>query len=218
MSNIITMRSTHSGEYNNISNENEPFLSLGVNGYNSPFDENNKYTAACFKENSMIVSNSDNTNLRYADIFTVCFWVKFPKKAIIDTVYPNKFIFVMNNGEAVIDYVLTEEKILNDEWHYFVVTRDINNNIIFMIDGKVIKTVENNTEIFDLNDNSYIYLGCDNYNSTGYDVAIDDFIVIDTNIFQNDISVPTDYIDVSQFKYCLYIKVSTGEVFGYTEV
>ena len=42
-------------------------------------------------------------------------------------------------------------------------------------------------------------------------------IIIDTEVYSSDYTLPTEYVDVSNFKNCLYIKVSTGEVWGYKE-
>ena len=211
------IRSLYSGNNIDVLNGNDNCFSLGVTGNESPIlprENPNSYIAIKLTENAIITSNIDTMNLRYADLFTICFWFKFPKKAITDTVYPNKIVLVMNDGSKPIDMALPDT-MLDNEWHYISIGRN-GSDITYRLDGATVTTVASSA-VLDFTDKSFLYLGNNNKNATGFDVVIDDLIIIDTEVYSSDYTLLTEYVDVSNFKNCLYIKVSTGEVWGYKE-
>ena len=84
------------------------------------------------------------------------------------------------------------------------------------INGTTIGSLTANTTTLNLLSTSYIFLGNENFQATGYNMIVDDILIIDAVLWDTDYTkMPTDYIDVSSFSHCLFMKPSTGEIWGY---
>lgn len=196
-----------------ILNSNIDWVNVGILP-NNPVFTSTTNSSGMFRQNSLIYSNNTGFDFTFSDIFTVAFWAKATMGQITDTVYPNKFIVQLDASNILSVDIPTTITLTN--WNYFDVTRSTDGNIYLRINGTTVGTFTSNTTPLNFLSNSYIYVGNNNRFSTGYEMSADDIFIIDTALHDADYTVlPTSYIDVDTFNYCLFIKVSTGEVWGY---
>ena len=196
-----------------ILNSNIDWVNVGILP-NNPVFTSTTNSSGMFRQNSLIYSNNTSFDFTFSDIFTVAFWAKATQGQITDTVYSNKFIVQLDvNNVLSVDIPST---VVLTNWNYFEITRATNRNVYLRINGTTVGTLSSNSTPLNFLSNSYVYIGNNNRFSTGYEISVDDIFIIDTVLHEDDYQVlPTSYIDVDAFNYCLFIKVSTGEVWGY---
>ena len=201
-----------------ISNSNIDWVNVGILP-NNPVFTSTTNSSGMFRQNSLIYSNNTGFDFTFSDIFTVAFWAKATKGQIDDTVYTNKFIVQLDTTNILSVDIPTTITLTN--WNYFDVTRSTDGNVYLRINGSTVGKFTSNATALNFLSTSYIYIGNNNKFSTGYEMSVDDIFIIDTALHDADYTVlPTSYIDVDTidvdtFNYCLFIKVSTGEVWGY---
>lgn len=165
-----------------------------------------------YTEGAMTFEASENIQINFTDEFTVCFWAKFIDKGNDDTVFGNVISLVFNNNVNLT--VKIDESVFNTKHKFFVrITRDTNDLVEISIDGTIIAS-QTIADDFNLSDGSFIYIGTQNKHFTGYDIVLDDILLLDAKISYLD-TVPTDYLELFKFYNLLYVEVATGNVYGY---
>lgn len=198
-------------------NSNIDWVNVAVSTSNAVFT-NDLYNSGLFTRNSYLYSNKTATDysLKFSGIFTITFWAKAQAGAITDTVYPNKFVFAYGGTSTNILSVNIPSTITLTDWNHYDITRSTDGNTYMRINGTTIGSLTANASILNLLSDSYLFLGNENTYATGYNMIVDDILIIDTVLWDTDYTkMPTDYIDVSSFSHCLFMKPSTGEIWGY---
>ena len=198
-------------------NSNIDWVNVAVSTSNAVFT-NDLYNSGLFTRNSYLYSNKTATDysLKFSGIFTITFWAKAQTGAITDTVYPNKFVFAYDGTSTNILSVDIPSTVTITDWNHYDITRSTDGNTYMRINGTTIGSLTANTSDLNLLLNSYLFLGNENTYATGYNMIIDDILIIDAVLWDIDYTkMPTDYIDVSSFSHCLFMKPSTGEIWGY---
>lgn len=198
-------------------NSNIDWVNVAVSTSNAVFT-NDLYNSGLFTRNSYLYSNKTATDysLKFLDIFTITFWARAQAGAITDTVYPNKFVFAYDGTSTNILSVNIPSTITLTDWNHYDITRSTDGNTYMRINGTTIGSLTANASILNLLSDSYLFLGNENTYATGYNMIVDDILIIDTVLWDTDYTkMPTDYIDVSSFSHCLFMKPSTGEIWGY---
>lgn len=191
------------------------WLNFGVGGSEAKFPANVDNVAGWFKKYGYIVNAQNNINMEYNGTFTLMFWAKCVDFELVDSIYGVQWILVLNNGTNI--RVKIPDIVDLTEWNHYSIVRDEYNNITFRVNGTSIKRVQSN-EVLDLNDKSYMWFGSKYNRTVGDEVILDDILLFDGVVYTEDFDeLPTDYIDVSQFKRLLYIITTTGEVWGYSK-
>ena len=97
---------------------------------------------------------------------------------------------------------------------FFVrITRNSSNLVEISINGDIVAT-DTVADTFNLSDNSYVFIGNQNKYFTGYDVIVDDILILDNKVSYLD-TVPTDYLKLFRFYKLLYIDTTNNKVYGY---
>ena len=198
-------------------NSNIDWVNVAVSTSNAVFT-NDLYNSGLFTRNSYLYSNKTATDysLKFSGIFTITFWAKAQAGAITDTVYLNKFVFAYDGTSTNILSVSIPSTITLTDWNHYDITRSTDGNTYMRINGTTIGSLTANTSTLNLLSDSYLFLGNENTYATGYNMIVDDILIIDTVLWDTDYTkMPTDYIDVSSFSHCLFMKPSTGEIWGY---
>ena len=198
-------------------NSNIDWVNVAVSTSNAVFT-NDLYNSGLFTRNSYLYSNKTATDysLKFSDIFTITFWAKAQAGAITDTVYPNKFVFAYDGTSTNILSVNIPSTVTITDWNHYDITRSTDGNTYMRINGTTIGSLTANASILNLLSDSYLFLGNENTYATGYNMIVDDILIIDAVLWDTDYTkMPTDYIDVSSFSHCLFMKPSTGEIWGY---
>lgn len=171
-----------------------------------------------FMPYSFTYNYSANSICVFPGDFTFALWAKFPKKAITDEVYGNKFVFMLTNTETI--SVDIPNTVTVEDWNHYSICRT-GSDIVARINGDTVGTLTSSNEANFLSDKgAYIYLGNQNKYSTGYDVIADDILLANVALWQEDFNIETldYYTDVSVLKFkFLYISSATGYVYGYGE-
>ena len=192
-----------------IVNSEAVWVNMGVKS-SSPKFASDTNSSATFKQGQYLFNYSEDVVASFSGDFTVAFWAKFEQGAITDEVYGNRLMLILDN--TVISGEIPSSVIVTD-WNYYTIIRD-GNTIKLNANTLNIASVEN-TNVIDFSNTAYIYLGNDNPTATGYNVTTDDIFMFDGVL---DIStLPDGYLDMGEFKYCLYIEVATGKIYGYKE-
>ena len=198
-------------------NSNIDWVNVAVSTSNAVFT-NDLYNSGLFTRNSYLYSNKTATDysLKFSGIFTIIFWAKAQAGAITDTVHPNKFVFAYDGTSTNILSVSIPSTITLTDWNHYDITRSTDGNTYMRINGTTIGSLTANTSTLNLLSDSYLFLGNENTYATGYNMIVDDILIIDAVLWDTDYTkMPTDYIDVSSFSHCLFMKPSTGEIWGY---
>lgn len=200
-----------------ILNSNIEWVNVGILPNKPVFTKHDATNSSgLFRQNSFIYSDKTEFNFKFSNLFSICFWAKASVGRIADTVYSNKFILQLDKDNVVSAEIPSVITLTN--WNYYDITRALDGNIYIRINGTTIKSIDTNTTELDFLGESYIFLGNNNRFATGYEMQVDDIFIIDTAINNEDYQeLPSDYIDVGAFTHCLFIKVSTGEVWGYAK-
>ena len=198
-------------------NSNIDWVNVAASTSNAVFTTD-LYNSGLFTRNSYYYSNktSSDYSLSFSNIFTVTFWAKAQAGAIVDTVYPNRFVLALDGTSTNILSVEIPSTVTITDWNHYDITRSTDGNIYMRINGTTIGSLTANTTTLNLLSTSYIFLGNENFQATGYNMIVDDILIIDTVLWDTDYTtMPKDYIDVSSFNHCLFMKPSTGEIWGY---
>jgi len=178
-----------------------------------PTTDNPDNASAIFNRNTYLVNAKTNLNIRFSEMFTVAFWAKFVSKSFTETLKPNRFMLILEDGT-----VLTADipsSITATNWNHYSIVKDAQDLVSMRINGTTVASVTS-TSAIDLTGNSFVYIGNENRYMTGHDVIVDDVLMVDAPLWNADFStLPSDYIDVAQFVRTLYIITSTGQVWGY---
>lgn len=191
-------------------NSSANWLDMGVSHVEPKFANSNNITGARYDMGAYAFNYNESISMNFSTTFTIAFWAKAVRGAIDDNVYKNNIVLVLETGDKLIveipDYYdLTE-------WHFYVITRDSDNNINFCLDGSVIDTKVQSGD-FDLGSNSYFFLGNQNRYATGFTFDIDDVIIFDGSVDSS--FKPDDYVSTNIFTQMLVID-SSGRVWGYS--
>ena len=147
--------------------------------------------------------------------FTLCFWSKFKDEycnkdlSIVD----NKIILVMDNKTDRIEYDLT---ITDTDWHHYAFIR-VGDEVKLFIDGTKITSI-NTTASFNLDNESFIYLGNPIRYCYGDRMYIDDMYLFGTALWKDDtFEVPSLYLPTDLY-YRLYEKALEEDNSYYAKV
>lgn len=192
-------------------NSSANWLDMGVSHVEPKFANDNNITGARYSMGAYAFNYNESISMNFSTTFTIAFWAKAVRGAIDDNVYKNNIVLVLETGDKLVveipDYYdLTE-------WHFYVITRDSDNNINFCLDGSVVDTKVQSGD-FDLGSNSYMFLGNQNRYATGFTFDIDDVIIFDGSVDSS--FKPDDYVSTSIFTQLLVID-SSGQVWGYSK-
>lgn len=191
-------------------NSSANWLDMGVTHVEPKFVNDKSITGARYGMGAYAFNYNESISMSFSTTFTIAFWAKAVRGAIDDNVYKNNIVLVLETGDKLIVeipdfYDLTE-------WHFYVITRDSDNNINFCIDTAVLDTKMQAGD-FNLGSNSYFFLGNQNRYATGFTFEVDDIIIFDGSVdssFKLD-----DYVSTSIFTQLLVID-SSGQVWGYS--
>lgn len=156
--------------------------------------------------NTYIPDTQLELDLTFDSVFTVCFWAKF-----LGSTTSMVFMLVLNEDTKL----AVELPAPDNDWHYYAVSRDVNNDIRMFVDGVMETTTLNSSATLNLGGNGFVFLG-DPYANTS--MAIDDLCIVEGTLYTANFTLPTDYIDLSMYRSVLVIEISTGKVWGYEEV
>ena len=191
-------------------NSNSNWLDMGVSHVEPKFVNDKSITGARYGMGAYAFNYNESVPMNFSTTFTIAFWAKAVRGAIDDNVYKNNIVLVLETGDKLIveipdSYDLTE-------WHFFVITRDSDNNINFCIDTAVLDTKKQSGD-FNLGSNSYLFLGNQNRYATGFTFEVDDIIIFDGSVDSS--FKPDDYVSTNIFTQLLVID-SSGQVWGYS--
>ena len=191
-------------------NSNSNWLDMGVSHVKPKFVNDKSITGARYGMGAYAFNYNESISMNFSTTFTIAFWAKAVRGAIDDNVYKNNIVLVLETGDKLIveipDYYdLTE-------WHFYVITRDSDNNINFCIDTAVLDTKKQSGD-FNLGSNSYFFLGNQNRYATGFTFEVDDIIIFDGSVDSS--FKPDDYVSTNMFTQLLVID-SSGQVWGYS--
>lgn len=191
-------------------NSSANWLDMGVSHVEPKFANDSNITGARYGMGAYAFNFNESVSMNFRTTFTIAFWAKAVRGAIDDTVYKNNIVLVLETGDKLVveipdSYDLTE-------WHFYVVTRDGDNNINFCIDATVLDTKVQSGD-FNLGSNSYLFLGNQNRYATGFIFDVDDVIIFDDSV--DNSFKPDDYVSTSIFTQLLVID-SSGQVWGYS--
>lgn len=191
-------------------NSNANWLDMGVTHVEPKFVNDKSITGARYGMGAYAFNFNESISMNFSTTFTIAFWAKAVRGAIDDNVYKNNIVLVLETGDKLIVeipdfYDLTE-------WHFYVITRDDDNNINFCIDTAVLDTKMQSGD-FNLGSNSYFFLGNQNRYATGFTFEVDDIIIFDGSVDSS--FKPDDYVSTNVFTQLLVID-SSGQVWGYS--
>ena len=191
-------------------NKKSNWLDMGVSHVEPRFVNSKNITGARYGMGAYAFNFNESISMNFSTTFTIAFWAKAVRGAIDDNVYKNNIVLVLETGDKLIveipDYYdLTE-------WHFYVITRDGDNNINYCIDTTVLDTKMKSGD-FNLGSNSYLFLGNQNRYATGFIFDVDDVIIFDGSVDSS--FKPDDYVSTSIFTQLLVID-SSGQVWGYS--
>lgn len=191
-------------------NKKSNWLDMGVSHVEPKFVNDKSITGARYGMGAYAFNYNEDIPMNFSTTFTIAFWAKAVRGAIDDDVYKNNIVLVLEAGDKLIveipdSYDLTE-------WHFFVITRDSDNNINFCIDTAVLDTKKQSGD-FNLGSNSYFFLGNQNRYATGFTFEVDDIIIFDGSVDSS--FKPDDYVSTNIFTQLLVID-SSGQVWGYS--
>ena len=191
-------------------NSNANWLDMGVTHVEPKFVNDKSITGARYGMGAYAFNYNESISMNFSTTFTIAFWAKAVRGAIDDNVYKNNIVLVLETGDKLIveipdSYDLTE-------WHFYVITRDSDNNINFCIDTDVLDTKMQSGD-FNLSSNSYFFLGNQNRYATGFTFEVDDIIIFDVSVYSS--FKPDDYVSTNIFTQLLVID-SSGQVWGYS--
>ena len=188
------------------------WVNMSVDKSKARFEiENGNNVAGLFRHNGYIFNAEENLSVKFDKNFTVVFWAKCPQKALTDNVYKNNLVLCLDSSNIITADISSIDV---TEWHQYSIVRDENSDIKISVDGTSVQTANNSTSL-DLTGNSFIYFGSINQSATGYDVIADDILLFDGSLDFSTTSA--EYLKSNNYKKCLYIKVETGEVWGYAK-
>lgn len=152
-------------------NSSANWLDMGVSHVEPKFANDSNITGARYGMGAYAFNFNESISMNFSTTFTIAFWARAVSGAIDDTVYKNNIVLVLETGDKLVveipdSYDLTE-------WHFYVVTRDGDNNINFCIDTTVLDTKMKSGD-FNLGSNSYLFLGNQNRYATGFIFDVDD--------------------------------------------
>ena len=131
--------------------------------------------------------------------FTIYFWLKFkPEFCNSDgSIVPNKAYIGMEDGN-----IYTCEIPNDTEAHHYCLERDGNKTIYFFIDGKL-KLMEYTNADFNMDSNSYIYIGNPIKHCFGNECYADDIYIYkgETLFDTNGFDPPTEYLYIPDIEY-----------------
>lgn len=191
-------------------NSSANWLDMGVSHVEPKFANDVNITGARYGMGAYAFNFNESISMNFSTTFTIAFWAKAVRGAIDDNVYKNNIVLVLETGDKLIveipdSYDLTE-------WHFYVITRDSDNNINFCIDATVLDTKVQSGD-FNLGSNSYLFLGNQNRYATGFTFEVDDIIIFDGSVDSS--FKPDDYVSTNVFTQLLVID-SSGQVWGYS--
>lgn len=193
-------------------NSDSKLVGFGVAGESPRFGVENK--SALFLHNTYVGQGAQSISISFDGVFTVSFWAKFPAKSFGSSAYGNKFFIILNEGKEISYEIPTTD----NSWHHYSIVRDSTSTIILRIDGVTVVS-DTSQESLNLMDKSFIGLGSSVRYYEGYDVIVDDIVIIAGTLWKSDFGsdLPSDYIDLGNWRKYLYIIPSTGEVWGYAD-
>lgn len=195
-------------------NEKAKLVNFGVKGVDPKFTSTTN-NAGNFSHNSYLGNGQIDLDMNFTGKFTVSFWAKFPTGGLgTSAVADNVFFMILNDGTEIKHTITSTDT----NWHHYSIVRDGTNAIVMRVDGVTVETATSNAPL-NLQDNSYIGLGNIYRHFTGYDVITDDIVILNGSLWKADFdtNLPADYIDLADYRQFLYIVVSTGEVWGYSD-
>lgn len=193
---------------------NIPTVNMAIKRDSPKFTNTDDRVGCVFKKDTFLFKLDDSSiAYNYAGMFTICFWCKFVDLGRTDEAYPNKIVLILEDG-TTLDVVIPSTVDMT-QYHWIKIQRDSTNEITFSIDGVTIFT-QTETGALNLTSNSYLFIGNTDRYFTGYEVVCDDILIFSSALDSLD-TVPTEYLDASNFSMLLYIKVSDGTVWGYKE-
>lgn len=191
-------------------NSSANWLDMGVTHVEPKFANGSNITGARYGMGAYVFNFNESISMNFSTTFTIAFWAKAVSGAIDDTVYKNNIVLVLETGDKLVVEIPNYFDLT--EWHFYVITRDGDNNINFCIDATVLDTKVQSGD-FNLGSNSYLFLGNQNRYATGFTFEVDDIIIFDGSV---DTSFkPDDYVSTSIFTQLLVID-SSGQVWGYS--
>jgi len=135
--------------------------------------------------------------------FTIAFWARFKDTFVnINNSIENNRIVLMTESGDKIDYTF----IPDTSYHHYAFVR-IKNNIRMYIDG-VLKSTLATTASFNLDSNSYVFIGNTYKNLLGCDIYVDEIYMKSPMALWNTASFtpPTSYQISEGFYYILYMQ------------
>jgi len=197
-----------------VINSKAKLLNFGVKQDTAKWSSSLTNVSGKFVHNSYVVNGQIDLSMAFNGSFTATFWAKFPTGGLgISDLTDTVFAVIL--PDTTISYTIQS---VDTNWHYYTITRDSSDNVVLRIDGETVAS-GTSSEPFNLMNDSYIVLGNRQRHYTGYDVIADDILIVDGLLWKQDFdtNLPTDYIDLGEFRKYLYIIVSTGEVWGYSQ-
>ena len=157
--------------------ENEKLVNIGTGASEPRWPTHVDNQSMKFIQNTYIGDGTLGLDLTFAGTFTVTFWAKFPVSSLGTAFASDVMFFVVFEGGTTVKYILPST---DNNWHYYTVSRDSSNLVVLRIDGV---TVESQTvaSTLNLDNNSYIGLGNHRGNFDGYDVIVDDVVILNRN-------------------------------------
>lgn len=184
-------------------------LNFGIRPSTSRWNEvagNEANRSIQYNVNTYVPDTQLELDLKFDSVFTVCFWAKF-----LDSVPTSTFVLALEDGTKL----STEVTISDNDWHYYAVSRNVNNDIRMFVDGVMESTTINSSVTLNLCSNSFVLLG-DPY--TDNKIVVDDLCIVEGALYTANFTLPTDYIDLFSYRSYLVIEISSGKVWGYGEV
>lgn len=135
--------------------------------------------------------------------FTIAFWARFKDSFINvnNTIDQNRIILMTESGDKI-DFPFTPDT----AYHHYAFVR-IKNNIRMYIDG-VLKVTLTTTSAFNMDSNSYVFIGNTCKNALGCDIYVDEIYLRSPIALWNTASFtpPTAYQIGEGFYYTLFIQ------------
>ena len=191
-------------------NSSANWLDMGVSHVEPKFVNDKSITGARYGMGAYAFNYNESISMNFSTTFTIAFWAKAVRGAIDDNVYKNNIVLILETGDKLIVEIPNSFDLT--DWHFFVITRDGDNNINFCIDTTVLDTKKQSGD-FNLGSNSYFFLGNQNRYATGFIFEVDDIIIFDGSVDSS--FKPDDYVSTNIFTQLLVID-SSGQVWGYS--
>lgn len=191
-----------------------PTINMGIKRELPKFTNDDDRVGCLFKKDEFLFKLDNNSNAyNYTGMFTICFWCKFVNLGRTDEAYPNSIILILEDGTVLQAQIPITVDMTQYRW--IKIQRDSNDEITFSIDGVTIFT-QIESGALNLTSDSYLFIGNTNRHFTGYEVVCDDILIFGSAL-DSLATVPTEYLNASNFTMMLYIKVSDGSVWGYVD-